>query len=128
VRRLEDPELDAYDLIPAELAARVRIRRAVMLPRSVDAVTFGRTVWLRRDHDRSGRRELLAHELVHVRQYTERGRLRFLAGYLGCYLQRLARLRSHRAAYLEIPAEIEARRQAAAWARRRSAGNGGPKR
>lgn len=62
-----------------------------------------------------GNQKLLAHELVHVRQFGEQGRLRFLATYGAAYLVNLVRLRRHRAAYLAIPAEAEARAETAAW-------------
>ncbi len=123
MRRLEGPEIAAYDLIPPELARTVKIRKPLLLPPGMGAMAFGRTVWLRRDDDRSGARELIAHELVHVRQYAEQGRARFVMRYVGHYLRLLARLRSHRAAYLAIPAEIEARREAADWAARRARGD-----
>ena len=82
-------------------------------------MTIGRFVLLRSDHDRSGERELLAHELVHVRQYAEAGLVRFLWHYLRDYLVGLLSLRKHNAAYLAIPAEAEARAETAAWKRAR---------
>ena len=68
MRMLEPAELAAYDLIDRQLAARVRIVRVPMLPPGASGMTVGRFVFLTRDDDRTGRRELLAHELVHVRQ------------------------------------------------------------
>jgi hypothetical protein len=58
-------------------------------------------------------RELLAHELVHVRQYEERGVVRFLLRYFGDYLFARARWRSHIDAYRAIGFEREASRLAA---------------
>ncbi|HVR79911.1 MAG TPA: DUF4157 domain-containing protein [Acidimicrobiia bacterium] len=59
-----------------------------------------------------GSRSLLAHELVHVRQWFELGVLGFLWRYLGGYLRgRLSGL-GHREAYLGIELEVEARRLA----------------
>ena len=51
----------------------------------------------------TGRRpELVAHELVHVRQWADEGPVRFLAGYLGDYLRfRILGCR-HRDAYRHI--------------------------
>lgn len=120
VRRLEEPEIAACGLIGRELAETVKIRTALLLPRNVDAVTFGRTIWLRRRHDPGEHRELIAHELVHIRQYAEQGRARFLGRYVAEYLRLLVRMRRHRAAYRAIPAEVEARRLAADWVQRRS--------
>ena len=87
------------------------------VPPGADAMTLGRFVMVRKGHE--DHRYLMAHELVHVRQYRERGVLRFLAGYLGRYL--LLRLDGwgHDAAYRRLPEEIEAD-----WEARRSLGWG----
>lgn len=55
-------------------------------------------------------RDLVIHELVHVRQWRETRPAAFLSEYVGQYL--LARLRgaAHHVAYMSIEAEIEARR------------------
>ena len=82
-------------------------------------MTIGRFVFLTSDVDRSGGRELLAHELVHVRQYAEAGLVPFLLRYLRDYLRGLIRLRNHRQAYLAIPTEAHARAEAREWKRRR---------
>lgn len=89
------------------------------VPPGADAMTLGRFVMVRKGHEHD--RYLLAHELVHVRQYRERGFLRFLAGYVGRYL--LLRLDGwgHAAAYRRLPEEIEAD-----WDARRSLGRGRP--
>lgn len=52
---------------------------------------------------------LLLHELVHARQWNEKGAIRFLLSYARQYL--VARLAgaSHRDAYLAIDLEVEAR-------------------
>lgn len=115
MRRLEGPELDAYDLIEPELAGRVRIVRVPILPPGAAGMTVGRFVFLMSDVDRDGTRELLAHELVHVRQYAEQGVIGFLYRYVRDYLRGLWAHRRHRAAYLAIPAEVEAREEARRW-------------
>ncbi len=81
-------------------------------------MTIGTVVLLCRDDDRTGRRELIAHELVHVGQYIELGFFGFLIRYGRDYLRCLARHRRHAEAYLAIPAEVDARRQARSWAQR----------
>ena len=87
------------------------------VPPRADAMTIGRLVLVRKGHEAD--RYLLAHELVHVRQYRERGLLRFLVCYLGRYL--LLRLDGwgHDAAYRRLPEEIQAD-----WLARRSLGWG----
>jgi len=119
IRRLEGPELAAYDVVEPRLAARVRIVKVPVLARGADAMTIGRWVLVRDDQDRRGTRELLAHELVHVRQYAERGSVRFLVKYLRDYLSELRATHNHHDAYLAIPDECEARREAAEWTQRR---------
>ncbi len=118
MRRLEGAELAAYDLIDPELSRLVRVVKVPVLAPGSSGMTIGRFVFLTTDVDRSGGRTLLAHELVHVRQYAEVGMVCFLLRYLRDYAVALRRLRSHRRAYLAIPAEVEARDEAAAWARR----------
>lgn len=118
MRRLEGPELTSYDVIDPAAATRVRIVRVPVLPRGADGMTIGRWIFLKHDRDRTGDRELLAHELVHVRQYLELGYLRFSIRYLWHYAAGLLAHRHLRRAYLSIPAEVEARADAAAWRRR----------
>lgn len=115
MRRLEGPELAGYDLVPPAVLERVRVQRVPVLPPGASGMTVGRHVLLRRDDDRTGTRELLAHELVHARQYAERGLVAFLVTYVRDYLAALRIHRAHRPAYLAIPAEAEARAEAAAW-------------
>jgi hypothetical protein len=70
-------------------------------------MTLGRVILLRRDH--AGDTALLAHELVHVRQWRELGGARFLWRYLGAYFQGRAAGLGHQRAYEAIPLEVEAR-------------------
>ena len=116
MRRLTPQEIASYDLVSPEHARRARVQRVPLLTPGVDGMTFGRLILLRRDDDRSGRRVLIAHELVHVEQYAKLGAARFLWRYLREYLANLVRLRNHRRAYLAISLEAEARAEAARWA------------
>lgn len=124
-RCLCDAEVDAYDVLPRSLAARVRVVTVPFLPRGTSGLTLGRFVLVTDDRVRDGGRQLLAHELVHVRQYAEQGFVPFLARYLTAYLRNVWRLRDHDAAYRAIPAEVQAYAEAAAWLARRSATHGG---
>jgi hypothetical protein len=121
VRRLTPTELDAYDVLPRALATRVRIQRVPFLAPGANGMTFGRFVLLRNDGLFDGSRKIIAHELVHVRQYYELGTLRFLAQYLRHYGRGLLRLKRHRAAYLAIPFEQRAYAEADEWVARRQA-------
>jgi len=89
------------------------------VPPGADAMTLGRFVLVRTGHEDDP--YLLAHELVHVGQYRQRGLPCFLARYLGRYV--LLRLDgwSHDAAYRRLPEEIEAD-----WQARRRVGWGCP--
>ena len=114
-RRLTSAELDAYDVLPRALAQRAWVMTVPFLAPGSSGMTVGRTVLLRRDDVRDGSSRLLAHELVHVRQYYERGRIGFLIRYFGAYLRQVVKLRRHSAAYFAIPFEREAYRLAEEW-------------
>ena len=81
------------------------------LPPGIAAMTLRRHVLVRRE--RVGDSKLLAHELVHVRQWTELGTVRFLWRYLGHYFRGRACGLSHAEAYRRIPLEREAEFEAA---------------
>lgn len=119
-RKLDEEEVQAFDHITRGLAERVRLVRTNLLPPAADGMTVGRFVFMRDDHIEHRATTLLAHELVHVRQFAEMGMIRFLASYFGAYAKNLVQSRNHRQAYLDIPLEIEARREAGQWAKSRS--------
>jgi hypothetical protein len=112
-RSLSTVEVARYDHLPPAVLRRARLHRVPWLASGAHGMTVGRHVLLVRGHE--GSPPLLAHELVHVRQYADRGTIRFLARYLADYARNLVRLRNHRQAYLAIPAEVEARREAERW-------------
>ena len=118
MRRLTPTEIAGYDLVPAGTARRARVQKVPMLSPGMAGMTLGRLILVLGDDERSGQRVLLAHELVHVAQYAELGKVRFLRRYLREYFMNLWRLRSHRQAYESISFETEARAQAARWAAR----------
>lgn len=76
------------------------------VPRQASAITLGNTVIVRRNAIEDD--NLMAHELVHVRQFRQLGAFVFLGRYVWSY----ARLRfagyRHMAAYRRIPLEVEA--------------------
>lgn len=119
MRRLSPAEIEAYDLVDPDLAETVRVQTVPLLAPGVSAMTLGRHVLMRRDDDHDGGSELLAHELVHVRQFAEIGWTRFVRRYLVDYARGLRLHRRHRPAYLAIPMEAEARAEAADWRLRR---------
>jgi hypothetical protein len=115
-RVLSQRDVERFDHLPAGLAGAARLRTFPLLPPQAGAMTLGRTILIRPGREDDD--DLLAHELVHVRQWADLGHLRFLVRYLGAYLANLARLRRHMAAYRAIPLEVEAREEAARWRRK----------
>jgi hypothetical protein len=103
-------------VLPRALAERVRVLRVPFLMPGTSGMTLGRVVLVVGDDDHDGTRKLLAHELVHVRQWHELGAPRFLVRYLGSYAVQLIRRRRHRRAYRAISLEVEAYDLADAWA------------
>jgi hypothetical protein len=103
VRRIEGD----FPLVPPADVARARIVHVPFLTPGVAAMTLGRLILLRRDH--AADEALLAHELVHVRQWRELGAPRFLWRYLGAYTHHRLSGLNHQQAYEAIPAEVEAR-------------------
>ena len=102
-----------FDHLPPAMVEGAKVKVARRLPRQADAMTIGRTIYVRPGHE--GSQGLLAHELVHVRQWEQYGAFGFLRRYLWAYARNLVALRDHMAAYRAIPFEAEAREEAAAW-------------
>lgn len=111
--RLTPDELTRFDHVPEALTEGVRIVEVPFLSPGADAMTLGRMILMRRGH--ADNQHLLAHELVHVQQWSRFGVAGFLRRYLGAYAKNLVRLRSHHAAYLAIPLEVEARDRSRRW-------------
>jgi hypothetical protein len=103
LRRIEGD----FSIVPPADVARARIVDVPFLTPGVAAMTFGRVILLRRDH--RGDDALLAHELVHVRQWRELGAARFLWRYLSAYARGIRAGLGHQKAYEAIPLEVEAR-------------------
>ena len=119
-RRLNMGEISIYaEACPPGYSMGVRVHRVRWLPNSAAGMTIGRRHILFIDPpDGSKLSQLMAHELVHVRQFAQLGWFGFMRSYLGDYLTELAKHRTHYVAYLAIGLEREARTEAAAWARR----------
>jgi len=95
----------------------VRVRSAPVVMRrlwgrDISAMTLGKTIFLEPALMTAAQHRpglLLVHELVHVRQWGELGVIRFLWRYSTAYLGGRWKGLGHRAAYLAIPLEVEAR-------------------
>lgn len=103
-------QVERLSLVPRVDRVRARLIRVPWLAPGASAMTLGRWILIRRgrEHDEA----LLAHELVHVRQWRELGGYPFLREYFGSYLRGRRSGFNHREAYLAIPFEQEARRLA----------------
>ena len=110
-RRLDTSERASYGHIPPADLERARLVRVPVLTPGIAAMTLGRWILLRRCHEHD--RDLIAHELVHVRQWRELGAVRFLVRYLGAYVRGRWHGLGHQGAYEAIPLEAEARALAA---------------
>ena len=100
--------------VNARLQVEVRSAPRLMMRlwgRGISAMTLPNTIYvdpkvLTRSQ---GPGPLLVHELIHARQWRKLGVARFLWRYLAAYLSGRMRGLGHRAAYLAIPLEVEAR-------------------
>ncbi len=118
-RPLNQSELDSYDVLVPELAARVRVYNIAWQPGPYKGITIGRRIFLSTSVSEDGTSALLAHELVHVRQWAELGLIGFLWNYLGDFSRNLIRSKRWNHAYHQIRAEQEARSEAGRWNQRR---------
>jgi hypothetical protein len=118
-RPLNDDELASYRHVPRHLAEQVRVLEIPALPGRYVGMTLRNLILLSADVADDGTSSLLAHELVHVRQWHELGRIRFLYRYVRPFIVSLPRTRSWSRSYRAIPAEEEARIEAQRWARSR---------
>lgn len=106
-RCLEAPEREQFRHVPVQDLDRARLVNVPVLTPGIAAMTLDRWILVRRGHEHD--RDLIAHELVHVRQWRELGAARFLVRYLGAYARGRWRGLGHQAAYEAIPLEAEAR-------------------
>jgi hypothetical protein len=118
-RSLTPSERVAYDHVSQTAIDRARVRSLFWLPGGFKGLTLGRTIFLTTDEPSDGTSSLVAHELVHVQQYGDRGWIRFLMWYLSDFVRALLTERNWMRAYRQITAEEEARRSTHAWAQGR---------
>ncbi len=107
----------SYRHVADDLKRQVRVVEIRALPGGYVGMTLRNLILLSEDVADDGTSGLLAHELVHVRQWHDEGRLRFATGYVWNFFRTLPRTRSWGASYRAIPHEVEAREDATRWAR-----------
>ena len=110
MRALTTDERARHTHVPDVDRERARVAVTRFLFPGAGAMTVGHFILVRPGRERDER--LLAHELVHVRQWREDGRVRFLWRYFSAYIKGRFRRLGHRGAYLAIPYEAEARKLA----------------
>lgn len=105
-----------FPIDPAKVRCRTAPRPLEWLwGTGVDAMTLGQTILIGRRLEAGDgvTAALLAHELIHARQWHDHGWLGFIRIYLGDYLRSRRSGLSHREAYQAISLEREARHLAA---------------
>lgn len=117
VRRLTPEEIRLYGpVLDAALARKVWLVQLPLLPGPYSGLTVARLVVVERTLPPGKPSALLAHELVHVRQFGEKGLVRFTVAYNRAFAVGLIRERNWSKAYRAIPAEVEARMETVRWA------------
>jgi hypothetical protein len=115
-RTLTDEEQERFDLVPKTVTTKAKVMPISFVPPGFVGITVGNRIMLRKGHEQ--KEQLIAHELVHVRQFQELGIPRFFARYLTEYVKGIVELRKVHAAYRAISFEVEAREEASRWAKR----------
>lgn len=106
-RRLDARQREQFRHVPGRDLDRARVATVPVLTPGIAGMTLGRWILVRRGHEHDD--VLIAHELVHVRQWRELGAVGFLSRYLGAYARGRRLGLGHRDAYEAIPLEAEAR-------------------
>lgn len=120
-RPLNEVELNSYDLVDVELAKKVRIFRTIYIPGGFHGICLVNWIFFTRDVADDGESTLLAHELIHVRQWQQRGVFGYLSWYLRSFGTCLRKQRRWMPAYHDIEAELEAKQEAREWFQRKNA-------
>ncbi len=119
-RPLNDAEIEAYDVVSPELARRVRVYNIPFIPGGYAGMTLGHNVLLAIEVSDDGNSALMAHELVHARQWADLGLLGFSKRYASSFAKNLAKHKRWKPAYRDIDAEVEARNETTDWLRRKA--------
>ena len=118
VRRITPAEAEVYrTVIAADLARKVWLVQLPAIPGPYSGLTIAKVVIIDRPLPPGTPSALLAHELVHVRQFHDQGILRFTLGYNKAFVAGLVTKRRWSKAYRAIPAEVEARSETTRWLR-----------
>lgn len=114
MRRLNSKEISSYRHVPEHTLESVRIIEGIAVP-GFAGITLGNFIFLKNKVSTKGDSQLLAHELVHVRQWRELGSIGFLTKYLASFFHHIKQSRSWMTAYRAIELEVEARDGCDRW-------------
>lgn len=116
VRRISPDELELYrPVIAPDVARKVWLVQLPAIPGPYSGLTIANLVIVDRTLPPGTPSALLAHELVHVRQFHDKGVLRFTLDYNTSFVAGLVTERGWSKAYRAIPAEVEARSETTRW-------------
>lgn len=114
-RLLTSPERLAFDHVQERTLQRVVVVNIPWLPGTFAGLTLDRFILLARPQPEDGSSTLLAHELVHVEQWDDRGIIGFAWWYVSNFLREYRQRRKWMNAYRALDAEVEARSRTRDW-------------
>lgn len=118
-RRLNLTELSSYDVLPDEILKNVKVIKMPRISKTFTGITLGKYIFLSKKLEYDGKSLLIAHELVHVRQWHELGVIGFLWKYLSEFFKGLIKEKNWMKAYNKISLEQEAQLIANLWQERK---------
>lgn len=118
VRRIAPDEAELYrTVVDADIAEKVWLVQLPTIPGPYSGLTIANVVIIDRKLPPGTPSALLAHELVHVRQFHDQGIVRFTLEYNKSFIIGQVTERRWSKAYRAIPAEVEARSETTRWLR-----------
>ena len=114
-RPLTQPERTAFDHVQKRTLQRAVVVSIPWLPGAFAGITLDRFILLARPQPDDGSSTLLAHELVHVEQWDDRGIVRFAWWYVSNFVGEYRQRRNWMDAYRALDAEVEARARTRDW-------------
>lgn len=115
VRGLTKEEIIAYDFVPKNVINQVKIINIPNIMGTFKGLTIGKYIFISKKIPCDGSSHLIAHELVHVRQWNELGIIGFTVKYLSDFFSKLIKHKNWINAYSEIILESEARDISQKW-------------
>ncbi|NNF53357.1 MAG: hypothetical protein HKN03_02835 [Acidimicrobiales bacterium] len=114
-RTLTSPERLAFDHVEERTLQRAVVVCIPWLPGTFAGLTLDRFILLARPQRADGSSTLLAHELVHVEQWDDRGMIGFAKWYVANFVREYRHRRKWMASYRALEAEVDARARTRDW-------------